>query len=304
MGWRIVVISNTAKLDYKMGYLCIRSNEDLKRIFIDEINVLIIENTNVSLTTYLLVELANKGVDIVFCDNKRCPNGTYRALYGAYDVSRSVRSQIVWSKESKAHVWQKIVCSKIEGQSEVLKYLGNIESSKKLVSYLSQVELGDASNREGHAAKVYFNSLFGMEFSRERNDDCSFINSALNYGYSILLSLIAGEIVINGYLTQIGIFHDNVFNEFNLASDLMEPFRPFVDALVYKMDAKELNHDSKMKIISFLNRKVKIDSREQYFSNAVNIYAKTVLDAITNNDVSIIKFPDYDLSLYESTSIL
>lgn len=304
MGWRTVIISNTAKLDYKMGYLCIRSNEDLKRIFIDEINVLIIENTNVSLTTYLLVELANKGVDIIFCDSKRCPNGMYRALYGAYDVSRSVRSQIVWSKESKAHVWQKIVCAKIEGQSEVLKHLGNTESSKKLVSYIPQVELGDASNREGHAAKVYFNSLFGMEFSRERNDDCSFINSALNYGYSILLSLVAREIIINGYLTQIGIFHDNVFNEFNLASDLMEPFRPFIDALVYKMDDKELNHDSKIKLISFLNRKIKIDNREQYFSNAVNIYVKTVLDAITNNDVSIIKFPNYDLSLYESTGVL
>ena len=304
MGWRTVIISNTAKLDYKMGYLCIRSNEDLKRIFIDEINVLIIENTNVSLTTYLLVELANKGVDIIFCDSKRCPNGMYRVLYGAYDVSRSVRSQIVWSKESKAHVWQKIVCAKIEGQSEVLKYLGNTESSKTLVSYIPQVELGDASNREGHAAKVYFNSLFGMEFSRERNDDCSFINSALNYGYSILLSLVAREIIINGYLTQIGIFHDNVFNEFNLASDLMEPFRPFIDALVYKMDDKELNHDSKIKLISFLNRKIKIDNREQYFSNAVNIYVKTVLDAITNNDVSIIKFPNYDLSLYESTGVL
>lgn len=155
-----------------------------------------------------------------------------------------------------------------------MNYLGKVESSEKLLSYIPQVELGDATNREGHAAKVYFNSLFGMEFSRERNDDCSFINSALNYGYSILLSLIAREIVINGYLTQIGIFHDNIFNEFNLASDLMEPFRPFVDALVYKMDAKELDNDSKMKIVSFLNRKIKIDNREQYFANAVNIYVK------------------------------
>ena len=304
MGWRTVIISNTAKLDYKMGYLCIRSNEDVKRIFIDEISVLIIENTNVSLTTYLLVELANKSVDIIFCDSKRCPNGVYRALYGSYDVSRSVRSQIAWTKESKMLVWQNIFCSKIKGQSAVLNYLGKVESSEKLLSYIPQVELGDATNREGHAAKVYFNSLFGMEFSRERNDDCSFINSALNYGYSILLSLIAREIVINGYLTQIGIFHDNIFNEFNLASDLMEPFRPFVDALVYKMDAKELDNDSKMKIVSFLNRKIKIDNREQYFANAVNIYVKTVLDAITNDNVSNMKFPDYDLSLYESISVL
>ena len=70
------------------------------------------------------------------------------------------------------------------------------------------------------------------------------------------------------------------------------------------MDAKELDHDLKMKIVSFLNRKIKIDNREQYFANAVNIYVKTVLDAITNNDVSNIKFLDYDLSLYESISVL
>lgn len=112
MGWRIVVISNTAKLDYKMGYLCIRSNEDLKRIFIDEINVLIIENTNVSLTTYLLVELANRGVDIVFVITSVVLTECIVPLYGAYDVSRSVRSQIVWSKESKAHVWQKLCVQK------------------------------------------------------------------------------------------------------------------------------------------------------------------------------------------------
>lgn len=102
MGWRTVVISNTVKLDYKMGYLCIRSKDNLKRIYIDEINVLVIETTNVSLTSYLLVELANKNINVIFCDHKRCPHGMYYSLYGSHDTSRAVREQIEWSKEIKA----------------------------------------------------------------------------------------------------------------------------------------------------------------------------------------------------------
>lgn len=304
MGWRTVVISNTVKLDYKMGYLCIRSKEDVKRIYIDEINVLIIENTNVSLTSYLLVELANKNVNVIFCDNKRCPHGMYHSLYGSYDTSRVIRSQIVWNENSRDVIWQKIIYAKILGQSAVLAYNDREEVSEKLQSYLPQIEIGDASNREGHAAKVYFNALFGKDFSRERNQDSSFTNAALNYGYSILMSTVAREVTVNGYLTQIGIFHNNVFNEFNLASDVMEPFRPFVDQIVIHLKETELNHDTKMKIVSFLNKKVIIDRREQYFTNALSIYVKSVLDAITDCNPTIIKFPEYDMSIYESDSIL
>lgn len=304
MGWRTVVVSNTVKLDYKMGYLCIRSKEDVKRVYLDEINVLIIENSNVSLTSYLLIELANKNVNVLFCDHKRCPHGMYHSLYGAYDTSRVIRSQIGWTSEAKGSVWKEIVFYKILGQSEVLGFHSKSEEKDKLQSYLPQIQIGDKTNREGHAAKVYFNSLFGKDFSRERSEDCNFINSCLNYGYSILMSTVAREIVANGYLTQIGIFHDNVFNEFNLASDVMEPFRPFVDQIVIGLKESELNHDTKMKIVSFLNRKVKIDSREQYLSNALSIYVKTVLDAITINAPDTIKFPEYDMSLYESNSIL
>lgn len=98
-----------------------------------------------------------------------------------------------------------------------------------LYEYITQIEFGDATNREGHAAKVYFNALFGLDFTRSAENS---INSALNYGYSLLLSTCARETALNGYITQIGLFHDNIFNQFNLASDLMEPFRPIVDNLV------------------------------------------------------------------------
>jgi CRISPR-associated endonuclease Cas1 subtype II len=91
---------------------------------------------------------------------------------------------------------------------------------------MTYVVLGDKTNREGHAAKVYFNALFGKDFSRKQLND---INAGLNYGYSIILSMFSREIVKNGCITQIGIKHSNYFNQYNLASDLMEPFRVIID---------------------------------------------------------------------------
>lgn len=302
MGWRTVVVSKTAKLDYKMGYLCIRSNEEMTRIHLSEISVLMIETTAVSLTAYLLVELANQKIDIIFCDTKHCPHGKYIPFYGSHDTSQKIRQQICWSDEIKKSIWKCVVEKKILGQSSVLKEFGHNEESEKLDSYIPQIESGDSTNREGHAAKVYFNSLFGKEFTRTASDDVT--NAALNYGYSILMSTVAKEIVNDGYLTQIGIFHDNMFNEFNLACDLMEPFRPFIDYMVLKMPHDKFEHDEKMHMMNFLNYKVIIDEREQFVGNAISIYVKTILNAIDEKEDFSIKFPSYEFKIYASDCIL
>lgn len=300
MGWRTVVINQTCKLDYKMGYLCVRNKDEIRRVFIDEINCLIIENPAVALTSYLLVALANAKVNIIFCDEKRLPQGEYHVFYGSHDASRKVRNQIKWTVEQKSNIWQKIVYRKINGQSAVLAFNGLAGASAKLQTYLPEIVPGDKTNREGHAAKVYFNALMGNEFTRE--DDADVINAALNYGYAVLLASVSREIVSNGYITQIGIFHDNVFNELNLASDLMEPFRPFIDQTVVSMKLEELGHEEKMHIVKFLESKVIIEGKEQFLSNALKIYIKSVLDAIDKNLPELIKFPDYELSIYESNS--
>lgn len=161
-----------------------------------------------------------------------------------------------------------------------------------LYSYIDEIETGDSTNREGHAAKVYFNSLFGSSFSR--SDDC-FTNSALNYGYGLLLSLVNREIVANGYLTQLGLFHKNVFNQFNLSSDLMEPFRPLFDLIVYSMPkGTDLEHEDKLFLLNTLNERVQIGKAKQTVINAVGIYVKSILDALDNNDLSLIKFYEYE----------
>ena len=119
---------------------------------------------------------------------------------------------------------------------------------------------------------------------------------ALNYGYSILLSSVNREIVSCGYLTQVGLFHDNMFNHFNLSSDLMEPFRPIVDQQVLKfLPFNEFTKEHKTELIDLLNKEVYIDGRKQYLNNAIKIYCKSVLDALSDNNVSAIKFYQFEL---------
>ena len=168
-----------------------------------------------------------------------------------------------------------------------MERIGKDEEAMLLQNYIKEIQYGDSTNREGHAAKVYFNALFGKEFTRTA--DCN-INAALNYGYSILLSSFTREIVANGYITQLGLFHDNMFNQFNLASDLMEPFRPIVDELVYDMELGTFEKEEKMKLVNILNQTVRINDRSEYVNNAVKIYCKSIFDALGDMDIAMIKF--------------
>ena len=286
MSWRTIVVSNSAKLDYKMGYMVVRQS-GITKIHISEIALLLIESTAVSMTASLLAELTKHKVKVIFCDEKRNPSSELLPYYGSHDTSLKVRTQAAWDKETKQMIWTEIVSEKIRNQKKFLEEVGREEEVKLLQLYLEDMELGDATNREGHAAKVYFNSLFGREFSR--TSDIPF-NAALNYGYGILLSAVNREIVSNGYITQLGLFHDNMFNPFNLGSDLMEPFRIVVDRKVFEMKPEKLEHKEKMELVNIMNLEVKIDGKNNYLSNAIKIYCRSVFDALNDKDVSLLKF--------------
>ena len=290
MSWRIVVISRRAKLDYQLGYMVVR-NEEITKIHLSEISTILIESTAVSLTTSLLAELTKKKIKVIFCDEKRNPSSELVGYYGSHDTSNKVRKQIQWNSNSKEAVWTEIVTEKIRKQKELLEYLGK-EESELLDSYLKEIQWNDETNREGHAAKVYFNALFGLGFTRTAD---SLINAALNYGYSIILSAFTREVTANGYITQLGLFHDNMFNQFNLASDLMEPFRILVDWMVVHMKLQQFEHDEKMQLVNILNHEVKIDGKVQYVNNAIKIYCKSIFDALNENDSSLIRFYKVEL---------
>lgn len=289
MSWRTVIISKKAKLDLRLGSMVVRG-EETKKVHLSEIAVLIIEHTAVSLTAALLCELTKRKVKVIFCDETRNPNSELIPYYGSHDTSAKLRTQINWNQNIKDIIWTAIVREKILQQRDVL-LATNKKEAMLLGQYLQEVQLADQTNREGHAAKVYFGAMFGLEHTRNTENP---INAALNYGYGLILSAINREIVSNGYVTQLGIHHDNMFNFFNFGSDLMEPFRPLVDHLVYTLDPDRFGKKEKHVLADILNIKVLIDGKEQFLTNAMRIYCKSVFDALNNEDPSVLRFFSYE----------
>ena len=268
------MISNASKLNYKNRYLVVKQEADEKYIHLSEIDTLIIDSISVSLSSYLIKEIVDNKINLIFCDEKHNPISEITPLHSNYNSTKKIHEQIKW--KNKNELWSKIVINKIINQSLVLKY-NNKEKSEHLFSYINEVKIGDKSNREGHAAKVYFNSLYGNEFKRSNDDN---INSALNYGYAILLSTVSKEIVSLGFLTQLGIHHKNEYNEYNLSCDLMEVFRPIIDNFVYYNDSQEFDKEYKIKILNLFNEKFKYNNKIYILKDIIRMYIKDTLDVL------------------------
>lgn len=292
MGWRTVVISSRAKLDFKMNYMIVRKDFDTTKVYIDEIYMLIVESTMVSFTAVLLNELIKGKVKIIFCDEKRNPLSELLPLYGSHNSSKRCREQANWDVRTQAMVWTEIVRRKIINQAKLLHHTSHHRSSELIYQYLDELTLNDETQREGHAAKVYFNTLFGPSFSREQENS---INAALNYGYAILLSAVNREITAMGYITQLGLNHCNQFNHYNLGSDLMEPLRGFVDEIIVNQEEVIFDKELKLSLVGLLSKDVKINDTVQVLSAAIKLYCRSVFDALRTGDVSVLRFIEYEL---------
>lgn len=273
MSWRTVYISKQCNLSYKNNFLVVRG-DDVNMIHLSEINTLIVDSTASTISAYLINKIIEYKIKLIFCDDKHNPLCELNTYYGSFDTSRKIEKSECWQKENCDLLWQYIIKYKILYQSRVLENEG-LETFNQLIKYKDEVLIGDSSNREGHAAKVYFNSLFGKNFSRDQEND---INAALNYGYSIILSSLNREIVNNGYLTQIGIHHRGPTNPFNLGCDLMEIFRPVVDTFVLKHKHEEFNVDYKFKLVDLLNKRYVYQGKAMYFNQLLSIFVKKALD--------------------------
>lgn len=284
MSWRTVVITKHVKLSYKNGYLIVRGEQE-QMIHLSEIHTLLIDTTRAVLTAYLISELMKQKIKVIFCDEKRQPESEIVPYYGAHNTSKKIKAQLAWSISAQQEIWTAIIAEKIQQQQRLLNKLG-LPAAQKLKNYLADLQLYDVTNREGHAAKVYFNALFGKDFVRESDDT---INIALNYGYTILLATFNKEIVSQGYLTQIGLKHTNQFNYFNLSSDLMEPFRPVVDALVYNNMNDTFDTAYKLQLVNLLNEQVIIQGQKHFVTMAIHLYLKSVFKALDEGNPQLIK---------------
>ena len=206
--------------------------------------------------------------------------------YARHDSSLQLSKQIDWEEAVKAEVWTHIISQKILNQSIYLSECGFIEKSQSVMNLYHSLELFDPSNREGHSARIYFNTLFGNDFNRELDNE---INTSLDYGYTLLLSMFAREVVLSGCMTQLGLKHANQFNQFNLASDIMEPFRPIIDQIVYE----NRNHSFvkiKRELFTIFSDTFQYNNKEMYLTNIVSDYTKKVIKALNNKGKGVPEF--------------
>ncbi|MCB5952473.1 type II CRISPR-associated endonuclease Cas1 [Enterococcus sp. BWT-B8] len=286
MGWRSVIVNTHSKLSYKNNHLIFKSLQQHEMIHLSEIDVLLLETTDITLTSMLIKRLVDENILVLFCDDKRLPIGKLLPFYGRHDSSLQLSKQIAWESDKKAGIWTEIISQKILNQMQLLNLEGYAEKADSLYRLYEKLEIFDPTNREGHSARIYFNTLFGNDFTRESSNP---INAGLNYGYTLLMSIFAREIVKSGCMTQFGLKHANQFNDFNLASDLMEPFRPLVDKIVYESKGKEFPA-IKRTLFDLFSNTYAYNNKQMYLTNIASEYTKKVIKALNDEGKEVPEF--------------
>ena len=280
MGFRNIKIDGHVKLQIKNQQLLIDAGEEIQ-IPLEDINCILIENQTVTLSAYLLQKLADMGIALYVCDEKHLPNAVLLPMVRHSRHFKILKYQMEAAKPLQKRLWQQIVIQKIKNQALCLELLGR-EGAKELFAMCREVQSGDRTHVEAKAAAFYFKSMYGIGFSRG-NDHI--INSALNYGYAIVRGLIARSIVCYGLEPSIGVFHCSELNSYNLADDLIEPFRPLVDLYVSQhYDISEIDSvltpEEKRGIFGIINFDMDVKGEKRIISNCVDMLAASYSSAL------------------------
>lgn len=289
--FRTLYFTNPAKLSLQNDRINIAKNDEKDEIQIplNDIYTIILESPQITITSALLSACAKHKIAIFSCDTSHIPNGIFTSFGGHYRAFGMLKKQINQTNQQKAIVWQKIIQCKIHNQSEILKTINN-KNFDKLCNIKKLVKLNDSTNCEAQAAAIYFPSLFGEKFTR--NDLCA-VNAALNYGYAIIRGVFARAIVSFGLNPALGIFHKNELNPFNLADDLMEPYRIFVDKMILNLNIKdeELTKENKAKIIEILNDKIELDFKNYPLNRAIIQSTQSYVQILIESSINSLSLP-------------
>ena len=280
MGFRNIKIDSHVKLSIKNQQLNIET-DIARQIPLEDINCIIIENQTVTVSAYLLQKMADMGIAVYVCDEKHLPNAVLLPMVRHSRHFKILKYQIEAGKPLQKRLWQQIVVRKIRNQALCLAYL-DLDGSEELMKMCKEVQSGDRTHVEAKAAAFYFKSLYGLGFSRGNEH---VINSALNYGYAIVRGLIARSIVCYGLEPSIGVFHHSELNNFNLADDMIEPFRPLVDLYVSQhYDIAEIDSDltpeRKRGIFGIINYDMDVKGEKRIISNCIDMLVASYSSAL------------------------
>ena len=249
-----LVFTNPFHLSLKNSQMVISQQEmpsETRTVPIEDVGMVIIENQMISISMPLLNELVDAGVAVILCDRKGMPHAMFQNMDGNNLQGEFLRNQIEVGEVLRKQLWKQIVESKIKNQSALLEKLHG--TGALLKPFYMNVKSGDSDNREGIAARIYWGAMYGDDFLRDRAGDG--LNALLNYGYTVLRAATARALVSAGLTPSLGIFHHNRSNAFPLADDLMEPYRPFVDEIVYHLCEEgklEINKETKSMLLGIL----------------------------------------------------
>lgn len=292
MAWRVVAIENPARLSVRDNQLVI-TQEIESTLPIEDIDALILDNYGSTITTNLLTALATKGTTTVICDEKHLPASVLLPYSQHSRQAKVSRQQLSMSQPLKKQLWQQIIISKITNQADVLRSRGLDDSN--LRSLANDVKSGDTSNHESIAARIYFDQILGDATRRKP----IWHNAALNYGYAMVRSHIARHIAARGLVASQGLFHHNELNSFNLADDLIEPYRAVVDMYILEniapyhtgdLDSSLTKHDRQL-AIDILNYYVIMNGKKFTVRHSVERTVESFIECIETKEADKLLLP-------------
>jgi CRISPR-associated protein Cas1 len=275
MSGRTVIVQNPAHLKTANERLVVCNENGESSIPLSDISCVLIEDHRVTFTTSFINRCAQNSLAVFTCDERHIPCGVFLPLNQHSIFSKRISSQIALPHSVAGVLWRKIIESKIENQALCLLFNNKLTEGKKILDYRSHVKNHDPDNIEGIAARIYFQSLFGDSFSRDI--PCT-VNAALNYGYALVRGLITRSLVSTGFQPVLGIHHSNQFNQFNLADDLIEPFRPLVDLTVCSIidPSKTFSTQEKRAMLSVFAQRMGVNKKKYKLEDCIDLLCQNL----------------------------
>ncbi len=295
---RTLFFGNPAYLSTRNEQLVVNFPEgdtDEKSIPIEDLGYVVLEHPQITITNGLLMKLVRNKTAVITCDKQHLPNGFLQPLVGHSEQTERIRQQLNASVPLKKQLWQQTVTAKVANQAKHLLKQG--KNAMKLKRWAHEVRSGDVGNIEAIAAAYYFQNLFDEVEGFSRNQKGVAPNNLLNYGYAILRAITARALLSSGLLPSVGIFHSNKYNAFCLADDVMEPYRPFVDALVYHIvesgySTEEIDKKIKSELLLIPAMDVIIDGKQSPLMVAMSRTTNSLYECFSGTSRRIL-YPDF-----------
>ena len=291
MNFRVVYITNPCSLNFKNNSLLVKNEQGETLVPLNDISTILIDNLQTNISSFLLSKLSENKIVLIVVDEKHLPCGVLLPFNGKVRMMEAYKYQMSLDSNYIGNLWVKIVSNKINNQAAVLEYANQL-SFIKLKNFTQNIIPHDETNIEGTTASIYWKCLFSNSldyYTRNCND---IRNDALNYGYAILRSIIANSLTCKGFILHQGIHHCNQLNQFNLADDIIEPFRALVDIEVYRMFEEEgiedivLSKDIKKRLLSIVDSIVVINGEKFNLLSAIDKYTNSLFNSFKKQDIN------------------